>query len=400
MSPLHRLWQALPRGLRREALFGGAALLAPRPARPEPDGAGPLYVAGYLGAATGLGEGARMMLRAMNGAGLGAVGIDLTAAQRQGPPLPERESAGGHLLPGAVPEGPGTIVLHVNGPMLPWALLALGRRAVAGKRLIAYWAWELPELPADWRRGYGACHRIWAPSRFCAEVFARPMAGRPGFPAPLVVPHPPPEPDPSPLGRANFGLPEGAFVGLSIFDATSSLWRKNPMAAIEAHRLAFGDSPEHVLVLKTHGTARAGAAWEEVARAAAARPNVRVLDAALPRRDLWALTSCCDVLVSLHRAEGYGLAIAEAMALGRPVVATGWSGNVDFMTGPGCFAVPWRLVPALDPQATYALSGAMWAEADLGAAAAALRQVAGDPALRGLPPARLPVPDYRAALAG
>lgn len=86
MSPLHRLWQALPRGLRREALFGGAALLAPRPARPEPQGAGPLHVAGYLGAATGLGEGARMMLRAMREAGLPAAGIDLTAAQRQGPP--------------------------------------------------------------------------------------------------------------------------------------------------------------------------------------------------------------------------------------------------------------------------------------------------------------------------
>ena len=125
-----------------------------------------------------------------------------------------------------------------------------------------------------------------------------------------------------------------------------------------------------------------------------------MLDAALPRRDLWALTACCDVLVSLHRAEGYGLTIAEAMALGRPVVATGWSGNVDFMAGPGCFAVPWRLVPARDPQATYDLPDAVWAEADVAAAAVALRQVAGDTALRHLPPARLPVPDYRAALAG
>jgi glycosyltransferase involved in cell wall biosynthesis len=328
------------------------------------------------------------MLAAMHADGLDAMAADLTAAHRQAP-LTQASAP----RPMAIPPGPGTIILHVNGPLLPWGLLALGRSAVAGKRLIAYWAWELPALPRDWNRGYAACHRIWAPSRFCAEVFARP-----GHPPPLVVPHPPPVPDPAPLGRADFGLPPGAFVALSLFDATSSLARKNPMGAIEAHRRAFGDSPDHILVLKTHGTARAGAAWAEVARAAASRSNVRVVDADLPRRDLWALTACADVLLSLHRAEGYGLAIAEAMVLGRAVVATGWSGSTDVMAGPGCHPIPFTLVPARDPQGIYDMPDACWAEPDLDAAAAALRRIAASPGLRRPIPLQPPLPDYRSAL--
>lgn len=392
-SPLHRLWSLLPRSARREALFGAAALLAPRIARPEPTGEGALILAGYLSARTGLGEGARRMLAAMREAGLDPIPADLTRAHRQGAPM---EGAPMEGAPAAVPvpEGPGTIVVHVNGPLLPWGLLALGRRAVAGKRVIGYWAWELPVLPADWGRGYAACHRIWAPSRFCAEVFARP-----GHPIPTVVPHPPPVPDPSSLSRADLGVPEGAFVTLAMFDATSSIARKNPMGAIEAHARAFGDDPGRVLVLKTHGTAAAGAAWAPVAEAAARHPNVVVMDRHLPPRDLWALMRAADVLFSPHRSEGYGLAIAEAMALGRPVIATGWSGNTDFMRGPGCHALGYALVPARDEQGTYDVGEARWAEPDLAEAAALLRRIAAEPGLRHPPPVRPPMPDYRAALA-
>ncbi|MFH5925522.1 glycosyltransferase [Roseomonas sp. SXEYE002] len=386
MSVLHRIWSRLPRRLRREALFGTMAVLAPRPARPEPSGEGHLIVAGYHTATTGLGAGARRMLAAMRADGLDAIAADLTAAHRQ-------EGWDREAPPMAVPPGPGTIILHVNGPMLPWALLALGRRAVAGKRLIAYWAWELPVLPADWKRGYAACHRIWAPSRFCAEAFSRP-----GHPPPLVVPHPPPVPDPAPLSRADFGLPDDAFVTLLVFDATSSLARKNPLGAIEAHRRAFGDDPGHVLVIKTHGTAFAGPGWTAVAEAAAERRNVRVMDAAMPRADLWALMAASDVLLSLHRSEGYGFAIAEMMELGRPVIATGWSGNTDFMLGPGCHAIGWRMIPARDPQGIYDMPEACWADPNLEEAAMVLRRIVGNPALRRPSPVHLPRPDYRAAL--
>lgn len=389
MSPLHRLWRLLPRGARREALFGAMALLAPRPDRPAPDGRGSLTVAGFLGAPTGLGAAARRLVAGLRAAGYDPAPADLTGPLRQGPAGPPPRPA----------PGPGTLLVHVNGPMLPWALRALGRDAVRGKRVVGVWNWELPVLPPDWDRGLARVHAVWAGSRFVAQACARP-----GGPPVRVVPYPVPDPDPSGLGRADFGLPAGAFVALCLFDATSSVARKNPLGAIEAHRLAFGDRPDRILVLKVHGTGAAGAPWRAVAAAAAARPNVRVLDANLPRRDLWALQAACDAALSLHRSEGYGFAVAEAMRLGRPVVATGWSGNMDFMTGPGAHPVPWTLVPAADPQDTYdlgaALAGARWAEPDLGEAAAILRRLADDPAARAAPRAVFPAPDYAAALAG
>ncbi|MBO1080893.1 glycosyltransferase [Roseomonas haemaphysalidis] len=382
---IRRIWTLLPRKLRREALFGGMALLAPRIARPEPDGEGVLAVAGYFTAATGLGAATRRLVAGLRAAGLQPAEADLTG------PLRQRAGPGGAGPLQPVPEGPGTLLVHVNGPMLPWALRALGRRAVAGKRVIAVWNWELPLLPADWLRGFRCCHEIWVGSEFVAAA----VRAAPGAPPVRVVPYPIlPAPAPAAMGRDEFGLPEAAFVTLALFDATSSLARKNPLGAIAAHHAAFGDRADRVLVVKTHATADAGPGWAAVMAAAAARPNVRVVDEHLSRPALWALMAASDCLLSLHRAEGYGFAMAEAMLLGRAVVATGWSGNVDFMHGPGAHPVPFRLVPAEDPQEIYDLPGARWAEPDGAAAAALLARLAGPPRAPHPPPVRFPLPDY------
>ncbi|MBO1074932.1 hypothetical protein IAI58_04400 [Roseomonas marmotae] len=386
---LHRLWSLLPRGLRREALFGAMAALAPRIDRPEPDGQGTLVVAGYFTAATGLGAATRRLAAGLREAGLAPTEIDLTGPlrQRAGPEGP------GPLAP--VPEGPGTLLVHVNGPMLPWALKVLGKRAVRGKRVIAVWNWELPLLPRDWYRGFACCHEIWVGSSFVAEA----CRAAPGCPPVRVVPYPIlPRPAPAAMTRADFGLPEEAFVTLTIFDATSSLARKNPLGAIEAHYRAFGHRPDRILVIKTHATEDAGPGWAEVAAAAAAHPNVRIMRDHFSRAALWALIASADCLLSLHRAEGYGFAMAEAMVLGRPVVATGWSGNMDFMTGAGSFAVPYRMIPAHDPQNIYEIPGAVWAEPDLEAAARLLSALADMPR-KGYPaPASFPLPDYHSFL--
>lgn len=353
--------------------------IAPRVSKPEPSGAGSLTVAGYFAATTGLGEGARRMLDAMRAQGLSPIAADLTSAHRQGPPGPAF----------IVPKGPGTIIVHVNGPMLPWALWELGRRAVKDKRVIAYWAWELPSLPLDWERGIRVCHQIWAPSRYCADAFSRPDG-----PPVTVVPHPVPAPTPSALSRSDFGFPPNAFISLAIFDAASSLSRKNPLGAIAAHRLAFGTDPSKLLVLKTHNVERAGEAWLEVAAAATEADNVRILAEDFPKADLAALIMASDVFISLHRAEGFGLSIAEAMALGKSVIATGWSGNMDFLRGPGVFAVPWHLTPAFDPQSTYQFPEMMWAEPDIAAAATQLRHLAAFNSGPKLLPNEFPAPDY------
>ncbi len=369
MSLAHRAWRLLPPAFRREALFTGAAAVAPRPAWPAPPPRGGITVAGYFRAPSGLGEGARRLADMLEAAGAEVHRADLTGALRQGPAGP----------PVQAPAGPGTLIMHVNGPMLPWGMAALGRRVVAGKHVIGFWNWELPVMAPDWDRGFRFVHRIWGSSTFVADAArARGLARGPVE----VVHYPVPEPHPAALGRAHFGLAEDAFVALSVFDASSSVERKNPLGAIRAHRAAFGDRPDRVLMLKTYQTHQGGPAWQQVLAAAAGVPNIRIIDREMPRAEVWALIRTADVLVSLHRAEGVGLALAEAMRLGVAVLATGWSGNMDFMDADSAMLVNHRLAPAQDERGTYTLPGANWAEPDLDQAARALQDLSDQPAQR------------------
>ncbi|MBR0668809.1 glycosyltransferase family 4 protein [Roseomonas hellenica] len=368
MSALHRLWRLLPPHLRREALFSLMAAIAPRPAAAVPEASLPITVAGYFRAPSGLGEGTRRLADMLEAAGVPVHRADLTAVMRQGPPGPPPE------LPA---DGPGTLILHVNGPMVPWSMRALGRRAVAGKRVFAFWNWELPKLAADWDRGYRFVHGILASSDFVADAVRRP-----GGPPVATVPYYIPDPEPASITRADLGLPEHAFLALSIFDASSSVERKNPVAAIRAHRQAFGDRADRVLVLKTYKTGMGGAAWAEVLAEAAGAPNIRILDREMSRQEVWGLIRLSDVFVSLHRSEGIGLSPAESMRLGRPVIATGWSGNMDFMDAASAMLVGYRLIPAQDLRGTYSVPGAVWAEPDVAEAAACLTTLAEDPVRR------------------
>lgn len=368
MTFLHSVWRLLPARQRREALFGAMSLLAPRPAYPIPDGAGPVTVAGYFGAPSGLGEGVRRLANMLEAAGSLVHRADLSAALRQSPDLPGLQPA---------PPGPGTLLVHVNGPLLPWGMFALGRAAVARKRILAVWNWELPSVPRDWDRGFRFVHGILATSHFSAGAMARP-----GGPPVGVIHYPVPQPEPAAMGRADLDLPADAFISLSIFDASSVIERKNPLGAIAAHTAAFGHDPSKILLLKTYNTGMAGPGWQEVVAAAAAAPNVRILDQRLTREEIWSLIALCDVFVSLHRSEGVGLALLEAMRLGRPVLATGWSGNMDFMDERSAALVPYTLVPARDSRGVYSAAGAVWAEPDTGAAAQLLRRLARDEAWR------------------
>ncbi len=357
IHPLHRLWRGLPQEPRRRLLAGGTALLAPRPDRPAPPVLHGIAVGGELDRASGLGEGARLMLH-----GLQALGV---------PCWPLRPGA-------AVPPG-AALVLHATAPGMALALLRLGRAAVRGRRVVGYWAWELPVAPDAWRAGPPFVHEVWAPSRFSAAALQPLLPGRV-----QVVPHPVAAhpPVPSALRRADFGLPEDAVVTLASFSLASSFERKNPLGAIAAHRLAFGARGDRLLLLRVGDPHHFPADFAQVRDAAAALPNVRLDTRTLPAADMHALTLACDTVLSLHRSEGFGLVPAEAMLLGVPVVATGWSGNMEYMD-PGCAAlVPYALVPARDPRGVFEAPGAVWAEPDLGTAAAQLARLAGDPAAR------------------
>jgi len=220
-------------------------------------------------------------------------------------------------------------------------------------------------------------HEIWTPSRFTAAALEGLAPGRV-----RVVPHPvaASPPAPSALDRSDFGLPERAFVVLTSFSLASSFARKNPLAAIAAFRQAFGAQRDRILVLKLGHAAHWPEDFAMVRQAVGDASNIRIELRDLPAADSHALTACADVVLSLHRSEGFGLVPAEAMLLGKTVVATDWSATAEFLDADTGVPIPYRLIPAVDPRGVFEAPGAVWAEADVGAAAAALRALAADPA--------------------
>jgi glycosyltransferase involved in cell wall biosynthesis len=354
------LWRSLPRGLRRGSLFHITSCLAPRPT-PEAAANAPLIVAGFLQAASGLGEGARLCHEALCQCRQDVYGIDLTEHFRQpGPvvPLPFRD--------GRSIEGPGTVILHINAPFVPLALMHLGKRFVREKRIIGYWAWELPSAPREWRFGLPYVHEIWVPSRFTAHAIAQ-LAGEKLV---RVVPHP--------VATRKSSIPverrkNRPFTALLLFNMASGFARKNPIASIDAFKRAFAHDIRCRLIIRTLNADLYPHGYQALQAAALPAPNVNIVDGGTTGFDVDELYRSADVLLSLHRSEGFGLVIAEAMLHGLPVLATNWSGNVDYLTSDNGMPISYSLVPAIDRQATYDHPSSCWAEANLSDAATKLR---------------------------
>lgn len=335
-----------------------AAWLGPRPDRPAPDVRLGVAVVGELDRASGLGEAARLHQR-----GLDALGVPRWGAW-----------AGSPLPPPGVP-----LVLHLNAAALPLAMLRLGRRLIAGRRIVGVWPWELPIVPAAWRAGFGFVHEVWAPSVFSAEAVTR--AAPAGFPPVRVVPYPV-ACGCFDVAPAVLDVPDGAVVTLVSFNLASSFERKNPLAAIAAHRVAFGARADRVLLMRVGNPGDFPADFARLRAAAADLANVRFDTRTLARDEALAVMAACDIVLSLHRSEGFGLVPAEAMMLEKPVVATAWSGTADFLDERWSVPVASRLVPAVDPRGVFVAEGgapgAVWADPDVAAAAAALVRLADD----------------------
>jgi glycosyltransferase involved in cell wall biosynthesis len=209
---------------------------------------------------------------------------------------------------------------------------------------------------------------IWCGSQFVANAFAA-VTDKPVTQVRLPVEVAPFEP----RSRSELGLPEG-FLFLFLFDFNSSMQRKNPIGAIEAFRLAFEPEDGARLVIKTINAEMHPEIADLVDGAAAAAPHIDVVDRYVSSEDRSAMLASADCYVSLHRSEGLGLTPAEAMALGKPVIATGWSGNLDFMTDHNSYLVPYSLMPVGDDGGAYPAEGE-WAEPDLAEAARLMRHV-------------------------
>jgi glycosyltransferase involved in cell wall biosynthesis len=255
-------------------------------------------------------------------------------------------------------------------------LLSDGRleELTCGKYTVASWVWELTRLPRQWLSQFSRVDEIWAPSHFVQESMLTAAA------TPVrIVPYAVEVQGSTHCGRAAFGIPESRYVFLFSFDATSLLARKNPWGVIDAFQHAFGcptrDGP--LLVLRARHLDRCPLARSDLHRAVAHAGGI-LLEEPYSRRQIDGLMRCADAYVSLHRAEGFGLGMAEAMYLGKPVIATNYSGNVDYMTADNSYPVRYHIRPIAEvdhryqPDAGYRAlfePGQLWAEPDVSNAA-------------------------------
>lgn len=315
----HRLWQVIPHRLRRAAFDAGTNWLAPRlPAAVRPIGP-PFIVAGAFGAPTGLGEAARLTIRGLLAAGEVVRMIDLTDDFRQSRVVP--------FAPVPVDEGTGqgTLIVVTNPPMSSFALWRIGARRLAGRRRIASWVWEYPDVPAAWARHARRFDEIRAPTRFAAEVIAAGIGSPVGlwaYPVGLDAQGP---------ARAGRSLAPGRPVTLGfVADSVAAFARKNAAGVVAcAAALTAGGQPVTLrLVLRGGNLPDPFRAQLNEAEAAGVRVDLTVEELDVDALERW--WDGIDIYVSLHHAEGFGLTVAEAMARAIPTVATGEGATADF----------------------------------------------------------------------
>lgn len=361
------LWRLLPQRVRRSMLFRLASWWAPRPTTGA-TAKGPIIIVGMLRHASGLGAAARACHDALKASGLPVYGIDLTEQL-----MHEVNHSDFVFDDGRSILGEGIVFLHISGPLVPLAMAYLGRAFVRGKRIVAHWFWELPKVPKDWSPAIPFIHEICVNTTFVRDAISPIACGRPlhVVPYPLALE----------LKPRAAREPAHPFTVLVVFNIASSFARKNPCAAIAAFRQAFGNDPSARLIVKYMNAF----VWPEGVRlmeeAATGADNIELRGEVLDEAGMAALYDETDVVMSLHRAEGLGLIVAEGMLRGLPVIATKWSGSVDFLTPETGVPIDYRLVPVDDPQGKYPV-GMQWAEPNVDEAAAALRALHSDPVNR------------------
>lgn len=318
----------------------------------------------YFRGQFGLGEGARLYTRALIDAGYPVALHDI------GLQLPhgfDDDSLDGYL--GS--DTPYDIhLLFVNPDYLEESLREVGKSKLAGGYVIACWFWELEIVPSEWLPAIDIVDEIMVSSSFIEAAFRR-VTDKPILRVPLPLAD---VPD-SGLTRLDLGLRLDAFVFLVTFDFNSWLDRKNPFAAIEAFIRAFPAERDDVqLLVKSSNGYRHPEPFLRLLKATDGDSRIIVRDEVIDRDHVQAIQRCADAYVSLHRAEGFGLGLAESMRLGKPVVATAWSGNVDFMNERNSLLIDFDLVPVESGQYSHT-QGQRWAEANIQQAANCMRRL-------------------------
>lgn len=320
-----------------------------------------MNVVGYLDSELGMGEAARQLIAALD-----AQRIPLAPTSR---PLPTTRSAHPFEYDPAPHHGPFAVnVICENAIGMPGLAEQLGADFFSGRYTIGMWFWEVSTFPDCWSSSFGYVDEVWVASDHVAEALrARSPVPVTKITLPVV-----------PTGlvkrdRGRLGMPTG-FCFLFVFDYNSTVERKNPLGVIEAFRRSFPASSGVSLLLKTINAERHPADSATVQLAAAEHPCIQVMDRFVAPETKNAMIASCDCYVSLHRSEGFGLTLAEAMYFDKPVIATGYSGNLDFMTAENSYLVSHEMRQIGPGAGPYPPEGE-WADPNIDHAAELMRHV-------------------------
>lgn len=299
-------------------------------------------IVGFFNSGTGLGSAAESSLRALQKINMPAHAVDFDLNLN----FPKHE-----------PFNFGINLLHANPPEYPLLWRRFNKDLV--KYNIGFWYWELTDIPVTWVHCFDVLDEIWVATTFVQEAIQKI--------SPIPVKKIPPcvhvEFDPT-LKRESFHLPDDKFLFMMACDTHSVSERKNPMAAVRAFKEAFPQNNHVGLVIKIRNAAHDGEMLKKIKNEIVGFTNIYLLDESLSKLRFYSLLNLIDAYVSLHRSEGFGLIPAESMFLGKPVIMTGWSGNIDFMTADNSCGVKYKLVPVQEGVPFYE-AGKLWAEPDI-----------------------------------
>jgi glycosyltransferase involved in cell wall biosynthesis len=303
---------------------------------------------GHLKGQFGLGQGARLLCRAIQDSKYDFAAIDVDA----GSGVKYGDNEFDSILTNNFPYN-----INILNLIPHYISRQISKENLKKRYNIGYWLFELEDIPKIWYKRFEYVNEIWTPSNFCSDAFKK-VSPVPVFTIPYAVEAIPNKT----LKKEDFNLPYNKFLYLVMFDSLSSFDRKNPKDAIKAFVEAFPENDDVCLVIKINNSQSKHI--RELERELKTVKHYRLIDKVLDNADLYSLISLCDVLVSLHRGEGFGLVMAEAMLLGTVCIATNYSANTDFMNKDNSCLVDYKLFP-IRGETNFVYAKGKWAHPDV-----------------------------------
>lgn len=353
-----------------ESQLAGITCRIPATQRPLPHCEYPFGVNlfGYARGELGIGEDVRLLALALEAQGIPFCIVNV----QPGADVSQRDSSAEQWIVDA-PRYAINIFCVTGIEQVRYAL-ENGLDAFHKRYTIGFWPWELPSWPASCNHAFSLVDEIWGISRYTANAYRHARLPVLAMPQAVSID------SVAPLNRADFGLPDDDYLFVFSFDLNSTLSRKNPAGVIRAFQRAFPTSRGEAvgLVLKASHVKENNKQWARLRALVDADPRIHLIDRTLRRPEVLALYRCCDCYVSLHRAEGFGRGLAEALLLDMQLIATGFSGNLDFCTEDRVGLVRYEKRD-LKPNEYFHAEGQYWAEPDIAHAAQLMREIRANP---------------------